>query len=163
MVKPYGVCHIPFPNENLRGGYGLREACGSENLMLGAFLAGFGKTNARAPTVADLGTLVCPRHYGALVAHQHSFAPPRCRTSQDRRILCPSQRLFRTILVTLCLMLWDLLVVIAILMPSCWHYLLFCFVSNYFLFFTLPWVGCVGGGGVFGLIECSHSLPALHY
>ena len=47
-----------MPNENLTGGYGLSEACGSENLMLGAFLAGFGKTNARAPTVAGL---VCPR------------------------------------------------------------------------------------------------------
>ena len=49
-----------MPNENLGGGYGLREAYGSENLMLGAFLAGFGKTNARAPTVAGL---VWPRHY----------------------------------------------------------------------------------------------------
>ena len=48
-----------MPNENLRGGYGVREACGSENLMLGALLAGFGKANARAPTVAGL---VWPRH-----------------------------------------------------------------------------------------------------
>ena len=39
---------------SLTPGYGLREACGSENLMLGAFLAGFGKTNAPAPTVAGL-------------------------------------------------------------------------------------------------------------
>ena len=42
-----------LPNENLRGGFQcLREAYSSENLMLGAFLAGFGKTNALAPTVA---------------------------------------------------------------------------------------------------------------
>ena len=26
---------------------------------------------------------------GALVAHRHSFAPPRCRTSQYRRSLLP--------------------------------------------------------------------------
>ena len=52
--------HHSLPNENLRGGYGVREACGSENLMLRAFLARFGKTNARAPTVAGL---VCPRQY----------------------------------------------------------------------------------------------------
>ena len=26
---------------------------------------------------------------GALVAHRHSFAPPRCRTSQYRRIFVP--------------------------------------------------------------------------
>ena len=26
---------------------------------------------------------------GALVAHGHSFAPPRCRTSQDRRSFVP--------------------------------------------------------------------------
>ena len=35
------------------------------------------------------------------------------------------------------------------------------FISYYFIFFSLPWVGCVGIG-VFGLIKCSHSLPALH-
>ena len=51
--------HHSLPNKNLRGCYGIREACGSENLMLGAFLAGFGKTNARAPMVAGL---VYPRH-----------------------------------------------------------------------------------------------------
>ena len=43
-----------MPNENLRGGYGLREAYGSEKPMLRALLTGFGKTNARAPTVAGL-------------------------------------------------------------------------------------------------------------
>ena len=48
-----------MPNENLRGGYGLREEYVSENLMLGAFLAGFGKTSARASTVAGL---VWPRY-----------------------------------------------------------------------------------------------------
>ena len=29
---------------------------------------------------------------GALVAHSHSFAPPRCRTSQYRRTLVPLYR-----------------------------------------------------------------------
>ena len=27
--------------------------------------------------------------HGALVAHRHSFAPPRCRTSQYRRTFAP--------------------------------------------------------------------------
>ena len=31
---------------------------------------------------------------GALVAHGHSFAPPRCRTSQYRKAVCPSLCLF---------------------------------------------------------------------
>ena len=44
---------------------------------------------------------------GALVSHRHSFAPPRCRTSQYRRTLCPSRCLFGTILVTIYLMVWD--------------------------------------------------------
>ena len=51
------IIHHSLPNENLRGDYGVREACGSENLR--AFLAAFNKTNARAPTVAGL---MCPRH-----------------------------------------------------------------------------------------------------
>ena len=54
--------HHSLPNENLREDYyGLREAYGSERLMLRALSAGFGKTNARATTVAGL---VWPRHYG---------------------------------------------------------------------------------------------------
>ena len=35
-----------------RGDYGFREAYGREKLMLGAILARFDKTNARAQTVA---------------------------------------------------------------------------------------------------------------
>ena len=52
--------HHSLANENLRGGSGLREAYGSEKLMLRALYAGVGKTIAGAQTVADL---VWPRHY----------------------------------------------------------------------------------------------------
>ena len=46
-------------------------------------------------------------------------------------------------------------------MLSCWHDLLFLFLTPTVLSFSsllrlVVWVG------VFGLIECSHSLPALH-
>ena len=44
---------------------------------------------------------------GALVAHQYTYVPPRCRTSQYHRTfvlsLCPSG----TILLTMYLMVWD--------------------------------------------------------
>ena len=46
--------HPSLPASIIRGGYGLREAYDSENLMLGVILAGIGKTNARAQTVAGL-------------------------------------------------------------------------------------------------------------
>ena len=59
-------------NENLTEGYGVTEACGSENLMHGAFSAGFGKTNAHAPKVAGL---VCPRHYSNHLIHAPSTLP----------------------------------------------------------------------------------------
>ena len=42
--------------------------------------------------------------HGALVAHRHSFASHLCSTSQYLGTVCPSQCLFGTILVTLCLM-----------------------------------------------------------
>ena len=45
----------------------------------------------------------CVTH-GALVPHRHSFAPPRCWTSQYRITFLLSRSLFGTILVTLCLM-----------------------------------------------------------
>ena len=46
-------------------------------------------------------------------------------------------------------------------MLSCWHDLLFlwCFLLFYLLLSSIGWL-C--GVGVFGLIECSHALPALH-
>ena len=81
---------------------------------------------------------------GALVAHMHSFAPPSCRTSQAVEPLCLSHCLSGTISVTLYLMVWDWRVLRAEPMLSCWPNLLFLFVSNYFLFFFLPWVDCVG-------------------
>ena len=46
-------------------------------------------------------------------------------------------------------------------MFSCWHDLFFLFLSPT-VFFLLPSMGWLCGVGVFGLIECSYSLPALH-
>ena len=46
-------------------------------------------------------------------------------------------------------------------MFSCWHDLLFLFYLLLFYPF-LPSMCWLCGVGVFGLIECSHSLPALH-
>ena len=60
--------------------------------------------------------------------------------------LCPSQCLFGMILVTVYLMVWDWRVLRAESMLSCWLNLLLLFVSYCFLFFFLPWVGCVGWG-----------------
>ena len=45
---------------------------------------------------------------------------------------------------------------------SCWHDLLFLFWLLLFYFLFLPSRGWLCGVGVVGLIECSHSLPALH-
>ena len=59
--------------------------------------------------------------------------------------LCPSLCLFGTILLTLCLMVWDWRASRAEPMLSCWH-LLFLFVSYYFISFFLQWNGCVGLG-----------------
>ena len=46
-------------------------------------------------------------------------------------------------------------------MLSCWNDLLFLFCLLLFHPF-LPSMGWLSGVGVFGLIECPHSLPALH-
>ena len=46
-------------------------------------------------------------------------------------------------------------------MLSCWQYLFFLFCLLLFYFF-LPSMGWLCGVRVFGLIECSHSLPAFH-
>ena len=46
-------------------------------------------------------------------------------------------------------------------MLSCWHDLLFLFCLLLFYLF-LPSMGWLCVVGVFGLIECPHSLPALH-
>ena len=74
--------------------------------------------------------------------------------------LCPSLCLFETILVALCLMVWDWLVSRAEPMLSCCHDLLFHFCLLLFYVF-LPSMRWLCGVGVFGLIECPHSLPAL--
>ena len=75
--------------------------------------------------------------------------------------LNPSRCLFGTILVTLCLMVWDWRVSRAEPMLSRWHDLLFLFCLLLFYLF-LPSIGWLCGVVVFGLIECSHSLLVLH-
>ena len=74
---------------------------------------------------------------------------------------CPSRCLFGMILVILCSMVWDWRASRAEPMLSCWHDLLFLFCLLLFYLF-LPSMGWLCGVGVFGLIDCSHSLPALH-
>ena len=75
--------------------------------------------------------------------------------------LCPSLCLFGTILVTLCSVVWDWQVSRAEPMLSCWRDLLFIFCLLLFYLF-LPSMGWLRGVGAFGLIECPHSIPALH-
>ena len=92
---------------------------------------------------------------GALVAHRHSFAPPHCRTSLYRRTIVPlSVSLWNDLSDTV----FDWRASRAEPMLSCWHDLLFLFCLLLFYLF-LPSMGWLCGFGVFGLIECSHSLP----
>ena len=86
---------------------------------------------------------------GALVAHRHSFAPPRCRTSQYRRTFVPPLGVS--------------------LERSYWPCVWWCgtggfqeqskcipvdmiwssyFISYYFIFFFRTWVGCVALGSL---------------
>ena len=85
---------------------------------------------------------------GALIAHVHSFAPPRCRTSQYRRTFVP-----------LTLSLWNdlcdpefdgvgLVVSRAEPMLPVGMICSFFFDSYCFIFFFLPWVGCMGLGSL---------------
>ena len=73
---------------------------------------------------------------GALVAHRHSFAPPRCMTSQYRRTYVP-----------LSVSLWNDLsdpVFDGVGLAGFKSMICSFFgVSYYFIFFFLPWVGCV--------------------
>ena len=98
---------------------------------------------------------------GALVAHRHSFAPNRYRTSQ-----------YRITFVPLSVSLWNDLsdpvfdgVGLAGFKSRantfCWHDLLFLFCLLLFYLF-LPSMGWMCRFGVFIRIECSHSLPAVH-
>ena len=73
--------------------------------------------------------------------------------------LCHSRCLFGTILVTLCLMVWDWLVSRAEPMLSCWHDLLFLFWLLLFYIF-LPSMGWFCGLGLDWYRVLS--LPALH-
>ena len=96
---------------------------------------------------------------GALVADKHSFAPPRCRTSQYPRTFLPvSVSLWNDLSDHV--MVWDWRVSRAEPMLSWWHNLLYLWCL--LLYLLLPSIGWLCGVGVFGLIVCSHSVPALH-
>ena len=82
----------------------------------------------------------------ALVAHRHSFAFPRCRTSEYRRTFVPLSVSLWNDLGCPALMVFHWPILRAEPILSSWPNLLFLFVSYYFLFFFLPWVGCVGLG-----------------
>ena len=121
------------------------------------------KSNPMHPLSRALVLLYVPAHVtrGALVAHRHSLAPPRCRTSQYRRSFVP-----------LSVYLWNGLsdpvfegVGLAGFKCRANAFLLaryalpFCLLLFYLFLPSMSWLWLVG---VFGLIECSHSLPALH-
>ena len=77
---------------------------------------------------------------GALVAHRHSFAPSRCRTSQYLRSFVP-----------LSVSLWWCGTGGFQEQSQCFPVGMICFfffVSYCFIFFFLPWVGCVGLGSL---------------
>ena len=76
--------------------------------------------------------------------------------------LYPSRCLFGTILVTLCLMVWDWWASRAEPMLSCWHHMLFLFVSYILTFSSFNRLVVWGWGLRTELIEYSHSLLALH-
>ena len=105
------------------------------------------KSNPMHPLSWALPLPYVPMHVtrGALVAHiyRHSFAPPRCRTSQYSRTFVPLSVSLWNILVAQYLMVWDWRVLRAEPMLSGWPNLFFHFVSYYLLLFCFPWVGCV--------------------
>ena len=87
---------------------------------------------------------------GVLVAHRHSFTPPRCKTSQYRRTF-----------VALSVSLWnDLsdpvfdgvgLAGFKSRQSQCFPVGMICssfFDSYYLIFFFLPWDGCEGSGSL---------------
>ena len=92
---------------------------------------------------------------GVLVAHRHSFAAPRCRTSQYRRTFAPHS-------ISLCNDLSDpVFDGVGLAGFKTRAILFFLYVSNFISLF-LPSAGWLCGVGVLGLIGCSHSLLALH-
>ena len=85
----------------------------------------------------------------ALVAHRHSFAPPRCRTSQDRISFLP---LSVSLLNDLNDPVFDGVGLEGFQEQNqCFPVgmISFGFVSYCFTFFFLPWVGCVGLGSLY--------------
>ena len=94
------------------------------------------KSNPMHPLSGALLLSYVPAHVtrGSLVAHRHSFAPPRCRTSQFRRTFVTLSVSLGNDIVTLCLMMCDSRVSRAEPILSCWHDLLLIFVSTILYF-----------------------------
>ena len=93
---------------------------------------------------------------GALVAHRHTYAPPRCRTSRYSRTFIPLSVSLRNDLLFPYSMVWDWRVSRTGSMLFYWSQMLYPY-SNLLLFFPfllfLP-IGWYCGAGVFGLIGC---------
>ena len=99
----------------------------------------------------------------ALVAHRHSFAPPCCRIPQYRRIFVPSHCFCGTILMILCLMVWNWRVLRAEL--QCLLVGLICsffFSPKMFSFSSFQWLVVYGWGlRTDRLFSLSHNLALL--
>ena len=92
---------------------------------------------------------------GTLIAHRYTYASPRCRTSQYRRLLFPSQYLSGTIWFTPYSMVRDWRVSRAGPIPFCWPSCSLLFLSStIFPFSSFPRL-------VVGLIGCQSPSPGL--
>ena len=99
------------------------------------------KSNPMLPLSGALPYVPAHVTRSALVAHRHSFVLPRLcllivGLLSIAEALCHYLCLFGTILVTLCLMVWDWRVLRAEPMLSCWHDLLSLFLSPTVLSFS---------------------------
>ena len=83
--------------------------------------------------------------HGTVIAHQFTYAPPQCRTSQYRQTFIPltCQYLCGMILVTPCSMVWDWRVSRAGPMPFYWPN---CSLTLYLLLFSLSLLSFYGLG-----------------
>ena len=119
------------------------------------------KSNPMPPLSGTLPVLYVPARVtrGALVALGTRSCSHVVGLLSIAEPLCPSWCLFGMILVTLCLMVWDWrFQEQSQCFPVC---MISSFLSSTVLSFS-SFHGLVVWGWVFGLIECSHSLPALH-
>ena len=98
--------------------------------------------------ITAYGTYLCRMCWRVLLVVIWQFIGTRLRILAVELLstagpLYPFQYRYETILMTLCLIMWDWRAFRVEPMPSCQPNLLFLFVIYYFLFFFLPRVGCV--------------------